>query len=249
MNPRVTTGLALAVLAAFGVVLYRQQQTINDLTQRAATSPKPEAPAAQFDASRLPKALPALSAIDAQISLAGVPIRGQASSQVVLLEFSDFQCPYCGRYVRDTLPKIDQAYIQSGKIRYAFRQFPLESIHRNARNAAVAALCANDEGKFWELHDRLYANQQALELTSLALYGAGLGLDEGRYAACVRDGRHNDVVTADRQAAITLGFTGTPAFVVGRIGPDGQLRAVRRISGAQPYSVFQSAIEDVLAGR
>lgn len=83
----------------------------------------------------------------------------------------------------------------------------------------------------------------------MSLYGAGLGLDEDRYEACLRERRYDDDVTADRQAALSLGFTGTPAFVVGRMGSDGMLRALRRISGAQPYSVFQSAIADVLAGK
>lgn len=246
MNSRVTTGILLAVLVAFGVVLYRQQQTINELSRRPGV---PSAATAGADTPQLPKALPALSTIDAPVSLAGAPLRGQTAARVAMLEFSDFQCPYCARYVRDTLPRIDADYVKTGKIRYAFRQFPLDSIHPNARGAAMASLCGAEQGKFWDLHDRFFANQRALDMPSLILYGAGLGLDEDAYETCLKQGRHEDVVSRDRQAAIELGFTGTPAFVVGRLGPDGVLRAVRRISGAQPYSVFQSAIDDVLSGR
>ncbi len=96
------------------------------------------------------------------LTLDGEPTKGDTSARVVLVEFTDYQCPFCGRYVHDAYAQIEAEYIKTGKLRYVIREFPLESIHPQAFKAAEAALCAGDQGKYWEMHDRLFANQRAL---------------------------------------------------------------------------------------
>ena len=245
MNNRFLTAVLVIVLAGFALVIYRQEQLISTLAERqAAPSPAPVQ-----GAQPGPKPVPALSNVDFTLDMTGVPVRGAKASGVVFLEFSDFQCPFCGRYVRDTLPRIDADYVGSGKAQYAFRQFPLESLHPNAKNAAMAATCAGAQGKFWELHDRLFANQTQLELPKLITYGSALGMDESKYKTCLEGQATQSQVQHDRDDAISFGFTGTPAFLVGRLDASGRFHATRRISGAQPYSVFQAALDDVIGGK
>ncbi len=236
-------GLIVAGLC-FG--LWQQQQVIEELSLlRTGGAPRPAA-AANAPAAKAP---PAVATVSLDLALTGSPVRGRADASVVLLEFSDFQCPFCGRYVRDTYPRVAADYIDTGKIRYVFRNLPLESLHPNAMNAAIAAGCSAAQGKFWEMHDRLFANQTELALPALLSYGSGLGMDEARYRKCLNGQESVAAVQADRADALKAELTGTPAFFVGRVGPDGRLHAVRRLVGAVPYSLFQSAIDEVLAGK
>ena len=246
---RIETTLGLLTLVVLVVMLWRQEQLLTTLQRGQAGAVAPQQQGGLQPAQQAPKPIPALSTVAFDFSIAGSPSRGNGSASVVLLEFSDFQCPFCGRYVRDTYPKIAADYIDSGKLRYVFRQFPLESIHPNALNSAIAGTCAANQGKFWEMHDRLFANQTNLELPALLTYGMGLGLNESKFSTCVNGRETAGMVQADRADAVRGGLTGTPGFFIGKVGPDGQFHAVRRISGAQPYSVFQSAIDDVLAGK
>jgi protein-disulfide isomerase len=102
------------------------------------------------------------AAVGATVSLAATPSKGRADAPVTIVEFSDFQCPFCARHVRETLPQLEKEYIGTGKVRYVYRNLPLESIHSNAFRAAEAAACANESGKFWPLHARFFANQRTL---------------------------------------------------------------------------------------
>src|SRR4051794_7424651 len=102
------------------------------------------------------------------ISIQGAPARGSADAKVVVIEYSDFQCPYCGKFARETFANVEQKYIAPGRVRYVFRNFPLDESHPKAFKAADAAECANQQGKFWEMHAQLFANQQALDPGDLA---------------------------------------------------------------------------------
>jgi protein-disulfide isomerase/plastocyanin len=161
------------------------------------------------------------------------PVKGDADAPVTIIEFSDFQCPFCSRFYTDALPQIEQEYINTGKVKLVYRDFPLESIHPQARPAAEAAECADDQGKFWEFHDLLFENQQLLSDASYKQWASDLGLDENVFADCVDSNKHADEVTGDLDDGAAGGVTGTPAFFV-----NGQL-----LSGAQPFSAFQVAIE------
>src|SRR5262249_7401275 len=105
---------------------------------------------------------------DLALPIAGAPARGSTTARVTLVEFSDYQCPFCGRYARDTYAQLDHDYVKTGKVLYVFRNLPLESLHPQSFKAHEAALCAGDQGKYWEMHDQLFASQSALDATSIA---------------------------------------------------------------------------------
>jgi protein-disulfide isomerase len=162
------------------------------------------------------------------------PALGAANAPVTIVEFSDFQCPFCQR-VAPTLKKLRETY--GDKIRIVWKDFPLTSIHPQAFKAAEAAQCAREQGKFWEYHDRLFANQQALQLDALKQYAAQLGLDAAKFNACVDMATYAERVQAQMQVGANLGVNSTPAvFVNGRL-----------LSGAQPYETFAQVIDEELA--
>lgn len=172
-----------------------------------------------------------------EVSLDDDPVKGSPDAPVTIVEFSEFQCPYCGYYVRETFPKIDEAYIKTGKVKYVFRDFPLTSIHPYAQKAAEAGGCAAQQGKFWEYHDLLFAHQDALDVSSLKQYAADLSLDTAQFDACLDSGAMADEVAGDFADGQTYGVSGTPAFFVNGI----------RLNGAQPFEAFQELIEEELA--
>jgi protein-disulfide isomerase len=161
------------------------------------------------------------------------PTRGAAKAPVTVVEFSDFQCPYCARS-QAVLQQIKATY--GDKVRFVFKHLPLD-MHRDARRAAEASLCAGDGGKFWELHDWMFANPNQLSEEQLVTQAAALGLDRERFTTCLTSGEKAEMVNADMKAASEMGITGTPAFVV-----NGRL-----IMGAQPFEAFKEVIEDELA--
>lgn len=244
MNSRWLSAVLVVVLAGFGVVLWRQQQLIDKLSAPGAGVQTAIPSANNIE---MPKPTPALSNVDFRVPIGGAPSRGSNATDVVFIEYSDFQCPYCARYVRDVLPRLQQEYIDTGKARYVFKQFPLEGIHPNAMGAAVVSSCAVAPGKFWELHDAFFENQNALDPPSLMGTAARLGLSDPAFKACVEQQSPLALINNSRQEAVAAGFTGTPGFLVGRVGGDGVVHATRRLYGANPYSLFQSALNDVLA--
>lgn len=163
------------------------------------------------------------------------PARGPDDARVTVIEFADFQCPYCGRFHSQTLPLILKEY--GDRIRFVYRDFPLTASHPFAQKAAEASECADDQGKFWDYHDVLYLNQGALDRASLSRYAQNLGLDTAAFDDCVDSGEHAGEVANDLQAGTTAGVRGTPAFYV-----NGQL-----IAGAQPFATFKAAIDAALA--
>lgn len=183
------------------------------------------------------------------VSLADAPSRGAATARVVLLEFSDFECPYCGRFFNDAFPAINREFIQAGRVRHVFRAFPLESIHKNAFKAHEAAACAGDQNQYWPMHDRLFANQRALSPADLAGHARALGLNVAAFRTCLESGKMTARVRKDVDAGTAVGVQGTPLFLIGTVARDGQLVVKKGISGAQPFGVFKQAIEDVLAGK
>jgi len=164
------------------------------------------------------------------------PTTGQANAKVTIIEFSDFQCPYCARFVTDTYPQIEEQYIKTGKAKLIFMQFPL-SFHQYAQKSAEAAYCAFEQGKFWEYHDTMFSNQTKLDNDSLKKYAADLKLDTAKFNSCLDTSKYASQVQSDLTEGTSLGVNGTPAFFV-----NGKL-----ISGAQPFSAFQQAIDAALA--
>lgn len=241
--------LGIAIVALLGVGVWQQQQVIDELAALRTSGGVRTASGGNVPAVQAPKAPSALAPVSLDFDIKNAAIRGQSMGDVVFLEFSDFQCPFCKRYIDEVYPRLAADYVDTGKIRYAFRHFPLESLHPNAMNSALAASCAQREGKFWQMHDRLFGKQQALDLPALLTYGAAVGANDGTYRACLTSKATLPQVQADGDVALRSELTGTPGFFVGRVGADGKLHATRRVIGAQAYSVFQSAIDDVLASK
>ena len=197
---------------------------------------------------RPPQAISPVEAIPPiEVSLSGVPRKGSRDAKVVLIEFSDFQCPFCARHAQGPYAEIQQQYVGAGKIQYAFRHFPLEQLHPAARQAAEAAACANEQGKFWEVHDTLFLNQRALELPNLQDYAKGAHVDGNKFDTCMASHRMAGRVTDDFAEARRLGLSATPAFVIGEIQPNQTVRVTRRIVGAHPMEVFQLALDEQLS--
>lgn len=169
------------------------------------------------------------------------PAKGPEDASVTIIEFSDFQCPYCARFVQETFPQILSSY--GDKVRFVFMNFPLSQIHAQAMKAAEASECAHDQGAFWEYHDLMFQNQAALDVDSLKGYAASLGLNTDQFNQCLDSGEKTDAVSEDMTAAqkaiqeAGLDRFGTPAFFING----------NHLGGAQPFEVFKQAIDAALA--
>jgi protein-disulfide isomerase len=172
--------------------------------------------------------------IRVEVSVEGAPMRGTPDAPVTLVEFSDFECPFC-KQAHPTLKQVLDRY--PGKVRLAYRDFPLDSIHPQARRAAEAARCAHDQGKFWEYHDVLFAQSPQLALENLRRYAGQVGLDVAKFDSCLATGTHKATVQRDLDEGNRLGITGTPAFFING----------RTLTGAQPLEAFTRLIEQELA--
>lgn len=185
---------------------------------------------------------------DVVVAVTGHPTRGSRDARLTLVEFSDYECPFCGRYFRETLPQIERDYVQTGKIRYVFRNFPLEAIHKEAFKAAQAADCAGEQGRYWEMHDRLFSHQDALAPENLPDHAREVGLDVASFRRCLDSGRYAAAIRQDLTDGQRAGVRGTPSFFFGVAAPDGTtVKALRRITGAVPYAAFKETIDGLLS--
>jgi len=166
------------------------------------------------------------------VDIGAAPVRGNPKAPVTIVEFSDFQCPYCVR-ARPTVKRVREVY--GDKVRFVFRHFPLD-FHPQAEKAGEAAACAGDQGKFWEMHDLLWTSTGKLQVDDLKAHAATLGLDTTAFAQCLDSGRHDGLVAADLEAGKGFGISGTPAFFVNG----------RPLVGAQPFEAFAQVIDDEL---
>jgi protein-disulfide isomerase len=188
---------------------------------------------------------------EAMINIKGAPVMGGKNAKLVLIEFSDYQCPFCGRHGRDTDPQIQKEYIDTGKMKLVFMDFPLD-FHQYAFKAAVASLCAGDQGKYWEMHAKLFNNPNNdpayLGPENIMKYAEEFGLKAAKFKECLDSGKH-DAEIKQRQAEgqTKAGITGTPAFLLGYIQPDGTVKATKKIVGAGPYANFKAAIDEQLS--
>lgn len=204
--------------------------------------------AAQAPPQAAPSPAPAIATVDHIIDIAGAAVKGAPTARVAIIEFSDYECPFCSRHALNTLPELAKEYIDTGKVRYVFRNLPLESIHPNAMRAASAAECAGEQGKYWQLHDRMFANQRALDVATLVNHGKAEGLDAARFQQCISSDKYTAKIRADQIDAERVGATSTPSFFVAVLTPgNSKARAVRMIRGAHPYPTFKAAIDSVLA--
>jgi protein-disulfide isomerase len=162
-------------------------------------------------------------------------VKGDKNAPVTIVEYSDFECPFCSRFYEGTLSELTEKYIDTGKVKLVYRHFPL-SFHANAMPAAIASECAADQDKFWEMHDILFENPRNLTKTDLQGYAKTLGLNTSKFNTCFDNKEHEDEINAEMAEGSRLGITGTPGFLI-----NGQ-----KVSGAQPFGIFEAIIEEAL---
>ncbi len=180
------------------------------------------------------------------VEIGSLPINGDKNAPITIVEFSDFECPFCKAFFDDAYPEIKEKYIDTGKVKFSYRHFPLNSIHPNAQIAAEASECANEQNAFWEYHDLLFENQEDwAALTGNAVNTAftryasqvGGGLDQDKFLSCLDSNKYAQNVNDDLTAGSAVQVDGTPAFFVNGY----------RMVGAQPFSEFERIIEQELA--
>ena len=164
------------------------------------------------------------------------PILGPETAEITIIEFSDYECPFCQKWVNEVLPRLREKY--GDKVRLVYRDYPLIGLHDNAAPAAEAANCANDQNRYWDYHDLLFAGANGLNRAAYESYAESLGLQMDEFKACLDDRRHQKEVEADVQFASELGVQSTPTFFINGLA----------LVGAQPYEVFERVIEMELAG-
>ncbi|MBX5484406.1 MAG: thioredoxin domain-containing protein [Myxococcaceae bacterium] len=194
--------------------LYEKQMAL----VAAAPAPAPAAPQAPV--------------VVKDIDIGNAPVKGPKNAPVTIVEWSDFQCPFCGR-VAPTVKQIEEQY--KGKVRIAFKHQPLP-FHQNAKIAAMAAMAANEQGKFWEMHDLLFKNQQHLDRASLDKYAEQIGLDMAKFRAAMDSNKFEAQINADSAEGMKVGANGTPTFYING----------RQVVGAQPFEAFKAVIDEEL---
>ena len=214
--------LAFAVGILVGYVAWGRGAPAADTAQQPSgqivEAPQPTQPAPRYD-----------------IPTEGYPSLGPEDAKIVIVEFSDFQCPYCRRFHDDTYQALLDAY--PGQIRFVYRNLPLTSLHPNAMPAAIASLCANDQNEYWGFHEKLFSSEILDEATYIQ-YATDLGLDVETFTACLTSGNHDEFIKQDMDFSLGLGVQSTPTFFVNGFA----------IVGAQPLSSFQRIIDKELAG-
>lgn len=175
-----------------------------------------------------------------RVSFAGDPRLGNAAAKIGIVEFSDFQCPYCRDFHRQLLPQLKEKYIDVGIAQFIFKDFPLR-MHSQALPAAMAANCAGQQGSYWEMHDALFANQGRLGAALFPELARGLRLDEAKFSACLNDPVRQEKILQSIAEARRLGLTGTPSFLIGRI--EGNVLIVARIARGMPS--LEALVEEI----
>lgn len=182
----------------------------------------------------------------AMVSIDDDAILGKVGAPVTMIEFSDYQCPFCKDFVRKTFPQIKARYIDTGQVRYVFRDFPLSSIHQQAERAAVAATCAGQQGKYWEMHDKLFDSQPVLKNEPWDALALDLRLDLDALRKCMKSPEPYEEAKKDMEDGRAAGVQGTPGFFVG-ITRSGKLIEGKFVRGALPFEVFRAEIDNMLA--
>ena len=223
--------VALAFLAGVLVGFVIWGRTPNSSQATVANQSATQAPVVQ---APVQTAVPQYIRYD--VPAEGFPSLGPKDAPIVIVEFSDFQCPFCKRFHDETFQQLLAAY--PGKIRFVYRQFPLTSIHPNASPAAEAAMCADEQNVFWKYHDKLFDNQQVLGEQTYIQIASDLGLDMTAFQDCLTNHRYQQDIQADSDFAVSKGVNATPTFFINGLA----------VVGAQPLDVFKQVIDKELAG-
>ena len=183
----------------------------------------------------------------AKLSLAGMQMLGSKDAPITMVEFTDYQCPFCQRFHTTVFNDIKKNYIDTGKVRFYSRDLPLDTMHPNALRAAEAARCAADQGQFWALRDIMGANPDKLDMNSILAGASSLKMDTAALKSCVESEKYKQAIQGDVLEAMKIGADGTPTFVIGKStaeGVDGEV-----LVGAQPYIAFDQKLKQIEAAK
>ena len=220
--------VATVILAVVVVVLFLNKDGTTVPTPAQPGQPQEEFPTVNVDMNKL---------ADDDAFL------GNANAPVTIVEFSDYQCPFCAKFWSQTLPSIKSQYIDTGKVRLIYRDFPLLQIHPEAMPAAQAAECAGKQGKYFEMHDKIFQGQTSLSNENYKKWASELGLNTASFNTCLDSGETAAEIQKDLQDGSAVGIQGTPGFIIGKTGGS----SGRVISGAYPFASFQQIIDAALA--
>jgi len=207
-------------------------EDVRELKSRPAQAARPNAPPSQPQ--------------NVLVSIDDDPIKGDPNAPVTIIEFSDYQCPFCKRFYDNTLGQIDEEYISKGKVRLVFRDYPL-GFHKKAMPAAIAANCAGEQGKYWEVHDFFFENPTKLDVDSVLNSSKELNLNEDQFRKCAEDKTKEAEVNKDFEAGQKYGVRGTPSFFIGKTDNGKKEMTGVYVRGAQPFSAFKTHIDKLLA--
>ncbi len=224
-------GLAVPMTKDQGDAILKELREIKQLLAR----PQQQAPAA-------PSAPPKLESLTVKGD--AIYVLGKSDAPLTMVEFTDYQCPFCARFEATTFPEIKKNYIDTGKLRLILRDLPLADMHPFALKAAQSVRCAGDQGKFWEMKELVFKNQNKIDVDSLAGYAKDLSLNGDTFKSCMADGKHLKEIGDETKYAQSLGITGTPTFILGKAVGDSVEGRV--IVGAQPLAAFEAAINEML---
>ncbi len=239
-------GLALAIMphlsAETGITRKQADEILKELRQIRQLLEKPAGPAVSIPSPEPREEAP----VHATISVADRPFLGSKDAPITIVEFTDYQCPFCRRFHMSTFNELKANYIDKGKVRFYSKDLPLD-FHANALVAAQAARCAGDQGLFWKLREIMSTNAGTLEMPNIVAWAKNLNLNADAFESCVESGKYKDAVQADAQEARRIGAEGTPAFVIGKSLPDGVDGEV--LVGALPYGLFEQKLKVLGSGR
>ena len=241
-----STGMIIALVAVVAIAAFFAGSYFSNLDSDAVTQSELDEAISKLE-SKIQSAqqAPSLPPQPVRISQDNDPIRGDPNAPITIIEFSDFQCPFCARFHVETLPSLLEEYIDAGKVNLVYRDFPIQSIHPNALPAAVAAECANEQGKYWEYHDTLFEKQNGWSrldsnavISTFSQYATDVGLEQQQFDPCLGSGKYLEEVQGDLSDGRDYDITGTPGFFIG----NDEIGFVK-INGAQPFESFQKVID------
>lgn len=215
------------------------KKEINELRKDVEDLKTKAAAAKQAPAEEMPEPLEVTVNIDDDVVL------GNNDAPVTIIEFSDYQCPFCRRHFKNTFSEIERDYIKTGKVKYVFRDFPLD-FHKQAPKAAEAAHCAGDQGRYWDMHNKIFDNQSEIQVENLKKYAADIGLDAGSFNSCLDSGKYVSEIEKDTDDGRKIGVSGTPTFFIGKSRLNSNEITGIRIVGARPLSSFKPVIDQLL---
>lgn len=230
---RVKSAVELAVTVATGVAAVL---LIWRLVDTPSTAPRARSGAPEVED---------ISRSNLSLSIGNAPTLGAGGASVVMIEFSDFECPFCAKYSNETFDEIDGEFIRAGQVQYVVKHYPLEEIHRSALTAAQAAECAHSQGRFWDLRKALFANQRKLAQVSWSDLSTSVGLNPEAFERCMAN-LGSSTIVADLREGKRLGVVSTPTFFFGRRSADGAVQLRGRLCGAAPLSTFERALRDLV---